>query len=75
MNEMTFHESYGNLPASTLALIKRHNVSPADFDLMLDSFMFQVADVTSPAVAATWDDINDHITANSPNGYYVPRYF
>lgn len=35
---MTFHESYGELPESTLRLIKRSNVSPMDYEMLLDKF-------------------------------------
>lgn len=65
--QMTFHESYGALPVSTLRLVKRYNVSPADFDFMLDQFMGPVPD--------GWKWVNDHIVTNSPNGYYQPRFF
>lgn len=64
---MTFHESYGSLPKSTLRLIKRHNVSPADFDFMLDMF--------SGTVEEGWEWVDQHIVENSPTGYYQPRYF
>lgn len=68
MNQtMTFHESYGSLPKSTLRLVKKYNVSPADFDFMLDQFMGPVPD--------GWRWVNSHIVENSPNGYYQPRYF
>ena len=33
--DMTFHESYGYMPKVMLAMVKRHNVSPADY-LMLE---------------------------------------
>lgn len=62
--QMTFHESYGNLPTSTLRLIKRHNVSPADLDLMTDLLG-----------NGTWDDIDEHIVSNSKTGMYTPRFF
>ena len=64
---MTFHESYGSLPKSTLRLIRKHNVSPADFDLMLDMFMGPVPD--------GWRWVNDHIVSNSETGMYVPRFY
>lgn len=35
---MTFHESYGELPKSTLALYKNSNVSPADHDMLVDYY-------------------------------------
>ncbi len=65
MNKMTFHESFGNLPENTLRLVKRHNVSPADFDLMTDLLG-----------NTDWAEVNAHIRANlNENGMYVPRYF
>lgn len=73
---MTFHESYGNLPTKTLRLIRKHNVSPADFDYMLDMFMFEVQGADAFFVTgATWKSIDDHIVSNSPNGMYTPRFF
>lgn len=69
--KMVFHESYGRLPARTLRLVKKFNVSPADLDFMLDQFMFQ-ADGHTPA---SWEDVDLHIVDNSPNGYYQPRFF
>lgn len=33
---MTFHENYGELPASTLRLYKRDNVTPAEHDMMVE---------------------------------------
>lgn len=65
--KLTFHESYGYLPRRTLALIRKYNVSPADFDFMLDQFM--------GPVPAGWEWVNDHIVSNSETGMYVPRYF
>lgn len=62
--KMVFHEVYGNLPKSTLALVKRFNVSQADFDLM-----------TELLGNGTWDDVDAHIANNSESGYYRPRYF
>lgn len=66
-NNMTFHESYGTLPKDTLRLVKRFNVSPADFDMILDQFM--------GPVPAGWSWVNDHILLNSTNGYYQPKFF
>ena len=62
---MTFDENYGRLPEGTLALVKRFNVSPADFDYMTDIL----------GMANDWDEIDEHIIVNSTNGYYQPRYF
>jgi hypothetical protein len=64
---MTFHESYGSLPTKTLRLVKKHNVSPTDFDFMLDQF--------SGTVDEGWAWVNDHIVSNSEAGSYRPRYF
>ncbi len=71
-NTMTFHESYGNLPKSTLALIRKNNVSPADFDLMTDLLG---VDAWAPGSGADWSVIDDHIVSNSETGMYRPRYF
>lgn len=66
MFKMTFHESYGNLPESTLRLIRKHNVSPADFDLMTDLL----------GMSNDWSEINEHIRANlSDSGMYSPKFF
>ena len=43
---MTFHESYGHLPKSTLALLRKYNASPADYDTVLRG------------VGCTWDSPN-----------------
>lgn len=64
MPKMTFHESYGTLPASTLRLVRRYNVSPMDFDYMTDILGF-----------GSWEDVNYHIENNSTSGMYRPRYF
>lgn len=34
MPAMTFHECFGELPKSLLTLIRKHNVSPADYYFM-----------------------------------------
>jgi hypothetical protein len=34
MSEMTFHESYGELPKSLLSRIRKTNVSPADYSML-----------------------------------------
>lgn len=63
-NTMTFDESYGRLPVNTLRLIRKHNVSPADFDYMTDVLGF-----------GTWGQIDVHIVSNSETGMYRPRFF
>jgi hypothetical protein len=65
MNKMTFHECYGNLPVKTLRLIRKFNVSPADFDYMTDIL----------GMANDWSVIDSHIVSNSKTGMYVPRFF
>ena len=71
-NKMTFHESYGNLPTKTLRLIRKHNVSPADFDIMTDILGF---DAYQPGGIIDWSVIGDHIVSNSEMGMYRPRSF
>lgn len=76
---MTFHESYGHLPKSTLRLIKKHNVSPADFDMMTDMLGFDawVWSIETPDIPGyiDWSIIDDHIVSNSETGMYQPRFF
>lgn len=62
--KMTFHESYGHLPVTTLRLVRKYNVSPADLDFMLDQFSEN-----------NWNVVNDHIVDNSASGMYTPRFF
>lgn len=72
---MTFHESYGNLPVNILSLVKRFNVSPADFDMMLDLLGFEgIVDGVHDAKTA-WQAIGQHIVSNSETGMYRPRFF
>lgn len=35
---MTYHESFGELPKTTLSLYRRSNVSPADADMLIDYY-------------------------------------
>lgn len=60
---MTFHESYGELPVSTLRLIKRNNVSPADYEMLL--YKFGNVDTHFP-------DVEAFIREHSPDGMYRP---
>lgn len=48
----TFQEAYGHLPTSLWALIKKHNVSPADYMMLQFSF------------SEDFDRIADFIKAN-----------
>lgn len=72
MAKMTFHECYGELPVKTLRLIRKFNVSPADFDMMTD-ILGNVA--YRPGGIILWDVIDSHITDNSTNGYYRPDFY
>lgn len=65
--KMTFHESYGSLPVSTLRLVKKHNVSPTDLDSILDQWGGTVED--------DWKWVNSHIIENSTCGMYQPRFY
>ena len=70
--KMTFHESYGNLPTKTLRLIRKHNVSTADFDELTDILGF---DAYRPGGIIVWSVIDKHIIDNSQRGYYQPKFF
>lgn len=52
MDEFTFDENYGDMRSDTYSLIKRHNVSPADY-LMLEIHFRN-----------DWDRMNMFITQN-----------
>lgn len=69
---MTFHEYYGHLPTKTLRLIRKFNVSPADFDLMTDLLGFVSY---RHGGGIDWSVIDDHIVSNSETGMYNPRFF
>lgn len=59
---MAFHEAYGEVALKTLQLIKRANVSPADwYDL---EYMYD----TDP-------ERHQHILDHMVDGTYRPRYF
>jgi hypothetical protein len=60
---MTFHESYGDLPVSTLRLIKRANVSPADYEMLLYKFGY---------VDTHFPDVEQFIRDHMKNGMYWP---
>lgn len=67
---MTFHESYGTMPTSTLRLFKRANVTVSDWDSMLARWDFTWGDENLP-----WQAIEDHITVHMVNGLYrYPMY-
>ncbi len=57
--QMTFHESYGSLPVNTLRLIRKHNVSPADLDNIIDYLLIP-----------TWGEVDVHIVSHSEKGMY-----
>lgn len=67
---MTYNENYGELPDSTLRLIKKANVSPADWDMMLARWGYSWGDTSLPFAA-----IENHITVHMVNGSYrYPMY-
>lgn len=55
---MTFHESYGTLPARILKVVRQYNVSPADWDMIIG------------AVGEDWNEVNAFILDNSTRGYF-----
>lgn len=57
---MTFHESYGDLPKRLLTMVRKYNVSPADWDALRDLF------------GDEWTAIMEFIDTNSTSGYYNP---
>jgi hypothetical protein len=67
---MTYHESYGSLPTSTLRLIKAKNVSPADYDDILAQYGMDYTD----ADKIPFDMVEDLIRSSSKSGYYVRRF-
>lgn len=67
---MTFHEVFGTMPTSTLSLIKRANVSSADWDCMLARWGYDWNDETMP-----FDLIERHIETHMVRGNYsYPMY-
>lgn len=60
---MTFHEMYGPVSKPQLAAYRKHNVSPADHDEMVNHFGEDAH-----------DQIVEHVKRNSPNGMYQPRW-
>lgn len=70
-SNMTFHESYGTLPVKTLRLIRKYNVSPADFDLITDILGL----AAYSAMGIDWSVLDEHIVSNSETGMYRPRFF
>lgn len=73
--KMTFHESYGELPVKTYRLVRKYNVSPADYDLMLDLLNPWIDGDDSMPGRPDWDSINNHIILNSVRGYYIGERF
>jgi hypothetical protein len=67
---MTFDENYGTMPSNLLALIKRANVSPADWDSMLTRWGIDWFDEHKP-----FNLIYLHIESHMVNGTYrYPMY-
>lgn len=73
--QMTMNENYGTLPVLTLNLIRRFNVSPADYDLMLDILNPWIDGDDENHGRPDWDAINNHIVSNSETGMYRPRFY
>lgn len=63
---MTFHESYGSLPTHLLSLYRRHNVSPADHDRILDVF-----DCRWNSSDIPWAQVLDFVLAHCDNGVFA----
>lgn len=55
--QMTFHESYGTLPKWLLRRIRKHSVTPAEFQ----EFEY---------LGMTFADMERAIIDHSPNGYF-----
>lgn len=68
LSPMTFHESYGELRQSTMRLVRKHNVSPADWDQILDSLGFS----WSTPTRTDWDVVDAMILAGSQSGSFRP---
>lgn len=69
---MTFHESYGDLPKSTLRLIKKYNVSPADYDGLLNELSLVWSDDIADC---EWRELELTIVSHSETGMYRPEFF
>lgn len=63
---MAFHECYGELPLSTLRLVRRSNVSPMDWEMLLDKF---------GRVDTHFPDVEAFIKEHSVAGMYRPPRF
>lgn len=72
IEKMTYHEYYGYLPAKTMRLIRKYNVSPADLDMMTDILGF---DAYQTGGIIDWSVIDQHIIDNSTDGYYQPKFY
>ena len=59
MTKTTYHEFYGEIPVGLMRAIKKHNVSPADFQRMEYKEM-------------SFSEMLDFIKDNSPNGQFSP---
>lgn len=68
---MTFHESYGELPTNLLRLYRRHNVSPADHDQILNRLGYSYGDSS-----IDWSKVLDLVLAHTDGGTFrLPLYF
>lgn len=70
MFSMTFHESYGELPKRVLTLIRRYNISPADYDQILNAFGYVYGDSD-----IDWTSVVTYIEAATVSGIYRPSMY
>lgn len=59
----TFHESYGELTRPLLSAIRKYNVSPSDYDYLVECYGRDYAAITR------------EIIAHSPGGNYSDYHF
>ncbi len=57
LSSMTFDENYGELPKSTLRLIRKFNVTPAEYDLMTQHMCYTFAEIEECILSRSVDGI------------------
>lgn len=57
---MRFNEQYGMLPTNIDRMLKRFNVSPADYNALAEAF------------GADWASMRAHVVSHSKTGMYRP---
>ena len=55
---MTFHEYYGELPTYLLRAVRKYNVSPSDYDALMEAY------------TRDYNAMHDAIVRYSPNGSF-----